>query len=238
MGLLPGIRVLGLLLIGHAGIIALYWGLLNVPESTTLMLALSAIIAIVMVFLTGWLQIAVGLSALPELKPREAYSRGLTRWWAFFVAAVIFSGFWWLTHAILAWHESFSGEIDAWIMSRTGRTETAWVHRAIDIIVFLIRYIVGVSLSLAVLFAGARRGLSGLADRRWLRAGLSRRHMGTIGLAFVLLIALPLQVLYWRPDGLPPSQLQVAFVVAKLSLIFVLLNVGWLLALRTAAASE
>ena len=56
-----------------------------------------------------------------------------------------------------------------------------------------------------------------------------------MGLAIVLLVALPWRAIDWRPAALPPTWLEPAFVGLKLAVIYVLLNLGWGYVLRAGA---
>ena len=48
-----------------------------------------------------------------------------------------------------------------------------------------------------------------------------------------LLVFLPLQAAYWRPEALPPNAIEIAFAAVKLGAIFVAANIGWALVLWT-----
>jgi hypothetical protein len=69
---------------------------------------------------------------------------------------------------------------------------------------------------------------------RWLRASVSRRQLGVVALAIVLLVAVPWRAVAWRPRGLSPNAAEVVFVATKLSLLYVIAHVGWLLMLFVA----
>ena len=76
----------------------------------------------------------------------------------------------------------------------------------------------------------------------WVRAGLSRDQLMLTAAAMTLLIALPWQGITWRPRGLPPTWWQPVFATAKLTVIFVVMNIGWLVVLlagaRNAASAD
>ena len=66
-----------------------------------------------------------------------------------------------------------------------------------------------------------------MARPTWLRQALGPRTVIVATVWFVVLIALPwLYLVPWRPQNLPPTALEFAFIVAKLSAAAVLFAVG------------
>lgn len=226
-----GLAIVAGLSIGHALIALLFWALVNVPESTVWMLGLSALIAVTLIVLAGWIQASAALAWIPGVRPRTILRRALNGIPAFVVALVVCATLWWGLGRVDAWLEARAGEIDAWLIARTGWTQTGWIHRVIDLVMAFFRYVLAISIGLALVAAGAREGWRALAGTSWMRRAVGRAQIGITGIAFVLLIALPLQAVYWRPASLPPTSLELAFIVAKLSVIFLLVNAGWALAL-------
>jgi len=227
--------VLASILVGHIVAVGLAWALLNVPESSVPMLMLSAVLVVLMAMVIGWTEVAAVLAVQPGSDWRRGATLARRRWAAVIPAATVFAALWWLTGWTGDWLTGHAGEIDAWIMFRSGRTNTAWLHRTLATVIFFTRWIVGLSLGLAALSAGAVGGVGALTGSAWLWAGLSRRVMGGVGLAFVLLILLPLRAVYWRPEALGSGAVEPVFVALKLGLILLAVHVGWTVALADAA---
>jgi hypothetical protein len=232
-----GAGILAFLMIAHAVAAGAFWAFLNVPESSIWMLLLSGFLALGIVTLTGWTEGTAAAAWRRDLGIGEAMRRGLQAVPGFFGAVVVFALFWWGTEAIWRWKAAYSGQIDAWLMSRFATPNTAWVHRAVDIALFILRYILGLSVAVGILSAAATAGSREILRGRWIKTAVSRRQIGAIGLAVVLLIALPLRAAYWRPEGLPPTTLEIAFTGGKLAFLYVVVNLGWSLVLRAAARS-
>jgi hypothetical protein len=168
---------------------------------------------------------------------RAASRRALAALPGFAIGVVVFAIFWWAADRAADWSGVKAGEIDAWLMMRLGSPNTAWAHRAILMALVVFRDILGVSVAVALaVFVGAH-GLRELARARWLRAAVSRRQLATIALAGILLIALPWRAVDWRPASLPASGAQIAFAVAKLSIIYLLMTTGWAYILRAGVES-
>lgn len=229
------LAIVACLLAGHTAAAGLFWALVNVPESNVLMLALSAALVVLIVAALGWTEATALLSWRPDLTLAEAARRGLGAAPAVIAAAAVFGVVWWATARADAWLAARAGEIDAWLIATFELTRTAWAHRALDVALFLVRYAAGVSLAVAVLGAVARDGWRALTRLGWLRTGLSRRHLGLVGAAMTLLVFLPLQGAFWRPEALPPNAIEIAFAALKLGAIFLVAHVGWALVLWTGA---
>ncbi len=225
------LAIVACLVAGHTAAAGLFWALVNVPESNLLMLGLSATLVALIVVALGWTEATALLAWRPDVTLGEATRRGLRRAPAVLAAAAVFGIFWWATARADVWLADRGGEIDAWLIATFELTRTTWVHRAFDVALFLVRYVAGVSLAVSVLGAVARAGWHALFRLGWLRAGLSRRHLGLVGAAMTLLVFLPLEAAYWRPETLPPNAIELAFAAAKLGAIFLVVNVGWALVL-------
>jgi hypothetical protein len=226
------------LVAGHAALAGLAWVFVNIPESNTLMVVLSVILGFLILVAASWIETVAVLAWDPSITGRDRWWRGMSPLIAFVPAGLLFYAVWASCDAGGQWLASHRGEIDAWLIARLGLVETEWVHRAAHALLFFVRWIVGTCIAATVLAFGARRGIAGVAHPRWIGAALSPRAVGASGLAFVLLIAIPLRLVYWRPPNLPPTWMEAAFVAAKLALLFVALNAGWALILWAAADAE
>lgn len=232
-----GLIVLVVVLVGHLLVGSLSWALLNVPESSVWMLMLSATLLVLILVVIGLTETTALLTLTPDLGLRGAAARAWTAWPFIVPALVVIGAGWWASTSLDASWTRHAGEIDAWLMFRFGWTDTSWLHRAVDILLVLVRWVIGPSMGLALLASGARGGVRAIARWTWIRAALSRRQLGSLGLAWLVLVVLPLKAIYWRPDTWPPIALEPFFVAAKLGLILLATHVGWTVALHETARS-
>jgi hypothetical protein len=226
------VRVWIWLAAGHAVAAALYWALINVPETNAMMLALSALLVIAIVFVAA----IVNLAALASLASREgpwhhAWS-SLPRVPWFLAALLVFWAFSGVAGRLDAWHASARGELDAWLIARFDLTNGAWLHAAIGWAAWGVRWGFGVSLAAAL----AATPLAVTRSwRGWPVRGLDWRVLGLTVLGLWSLAWLPWQAAGWRPASLPPTWAEVAFAAGKLAAIYALATAGWLLVLGLAA---
>ena len=214
---------------------ALFWLLLRVPESNVLMIAASAAVALAIVVLAGCIETVALLALRGAPLGRRLLRRGFRGVLPFVAALLVFAAAWWLTARFDAWWGSVRGEVDAWLIARSNWTSTGWLHATVGWISALARWVIGVSLALA-LFAGLVRdapveGPERPLWRRWLGAAFSPLALAGLAALLVLFAWLPWQAVYWRPSWVAPSWPEVAFVAAKLGVLYLLANVGWTLAL-------
>lgn len=219
------------LLVGHVAWLALFWGLLHVPESSVWMLTVSAALALGLVVLAATL--TGGASAAWDtthgVAPGLRRGVGLTP--AVLAAAVVFGALWWVTGLVLEWHSGIAGQIDAWVIARTGRTDTRPVHFVIFWLTTFVRWSVGLTLASSLLAALATSGPRAATEGGWLRSVLAPSRWLALTFWFVLLVAIPWQLLDWRPARLSQG-LEPWFVAAKFAAIAVSMAAGWALVLR------
>jgi len=219
------------LLVGSATWFAIFWGLLHVPESSVWMLALSAVLALALVVVAG--AVLAGASAAWDLArpPAHGLRAGVRTVPAALAAALLFGAIWWLTGLVFEWHTGIAGQIDAWVIARTGRPNARWIHFTIFWVTVWIRWSIGLALASSLLGALTTPGTSALRDGAWLRSGLSAARWLTITFWFVLLVAIPWHLVDWRPVKLSLG-VEPWFVGAKLAAIAVAMAAGWALVLR------
>jgi len=219
------------LLIGQVLWLAIFWGLLHVPESSVWMLALSAALALLLVVVAA--TVAAGASAAWNLarSPAATLLSGIRLAPAALMAALLFAAIWWLTGAITGWHAGVAGQIDAWVIARTGRPNARWIHFAIFWLDMFVRWSLGLTLASSLLGALTTAGASSIRNGAWLRSGLVPARWLTVTFWFVLLVAIPWQLVDWRPARLSLG-LEPWFVGAKLAAIAVAMAVGWALVFR------
>jgi hypothetical protein len=220
---------------GHALVIALFWGLVNVPDSNALMLGVSIATLTLLIVAIAVVNGTAAAWLLPGRTWRQAFQAGVGSVAAVVAAALLLFAFWWTGDVFHRWFTGHRGEVDAWIIATFDDTKTTWIDRVVSVLLFLWTGVVGVSLAVAVLYAKLERGMGAVARGEWLRAGLSRDQLMLTAVAMTLLVALPWQAAFWRPRGLPLTWWQPAFATLKLSLMFVAMNTGWLFVLLAGA---
>lgn len=220
------------LLAGHALWLVLFWCLLQVPESSAIMLALSALLVVALVVVVAAIHGGAMAAWDPARPVRRALTSGVRHVGGVLLASALFGLVYWGTAALLEWHARIAGQIDAVYLARTGRSDTAWLHAIVIWATTAVRWTVGLTLSVSLLGAivsdGMRAALGGAA---WLRAACRPSRWIAVTAWFALLVALPWQWTDWRPATLSLA-LEPWFVAAKLLLIAVSMAVGWALVLR------
>lgn len=223
------------LLVGHAVLGGLYWALLQVPESNVFMLTASALLVLAMILWTGVVEQAGILASDPKEGLRTAVRSAISRSWLVVLPLLIFGFVWWLTWFAEGWFAAHNTEIDAWLILKTGRTETGGLHSTIAWAIWFVRYPLGVSLALSLLASTARLGTPGVVALAWLRRAFSWRQLPLVAVMLLAGIWLPWQWVDWRPKNLPPTWVQPAFAGAKLFALYVVATVAWAVILRTVA---
>lgn len=219
------------LLAGHATWLALFWGLLHVPESSVLMLALSAAVALGLALLAATLTGGASAAWDTTRGVTTGLRRGVVLAPAAVAAAIVFGAIWWVTGLVLTWHSGMAGQIDAWVIAHTGRTGTRPVHFVIFWLTTFVRWSLGLTLASSLLASRATSGARAAGEVGWLRSALAPSRWLALTFWFVLLIAIPWQLLDWRPARLSLG-LEPWFVAAKFAAIAVSLTAGWALVLR------
>jgi hypothetical protein len=212
------------LLAGHAM-------LLQVPESSTLMLAASSLLAVLTVFTAAAVQSGAMGAWTMDAPVARGLRAGARRASAALVAAVVFGALWWLTGHALEWHARLSGQMDAAMMARTGSPNTAWLHAGLRWLILFVRWSLGLSLAVSALGALVAEGRAALRRFDWLRQAAAPRRLLVITAWFVVLDLLPWLQVGWRPAHLSLA-VEPWFVGAKLSVIAVVMATGWALILR------
>lgn len=212
---------------GHALVFGLFWLLLQVPESNVLMLLASALLVLAMAAAVAVTE-GVGLAWWqPESGWRGAIRHALPALAAALPALVVFALVWVATaRGATAW-TARQGEIDAWLMLHLGWTRTAALHGAIAWLVAFVRYAVGLSLSLTILWVAQRDGLKALARPAWLRRAVSPLRLVLVALCLYAGLWLPWLAASWRARWVAPNWQEPLFVAVKLGVLFLVANVAW-----------
>ena len=224
--------VFGWLVAGHLVLGGLYWALLQVPEANVLMLATSLLIVLGMLWWLGVVE-GAGLTAWDEGLGRTGIGRAARRAWLVIVPLVVFGLVWMLTANFYSWLARYGSQIDAWIILKTGWTKTAALFAAIRVLIGIVRWVIGLSLALALFSAALRDGLRGLMSVAWLRRAFGWRQVIVVLAALAVGFWLPWKYVNWRPEGLTlGTWMEPAFASAKLAVMFLWANVAWTVVLR------
>lgn len=223
------------LAVGHALAAACYWWLLQTPESTVFMLLVSAsaiIIGVALMALSAgvalhWQREGAGLTA--------TLRRSIRVLPAFVIALCLLGILIFLTRRGELWWSAHRGEIDAWFIATFGLADVDWLHRAFLMLTRFVRWIVGLSLVAGLLAAGASEGVRALLHFQWLRQACGLRRLLLVLAVLAGLVWLPWRAIEWRPPGLPPNWVELAFTGTKLALFYVLLCLAWAILLFRAA---
>jgi len=222
------------LVAGHLLVGGLYWLLIQVPESNAWMLVASLVIALAALVMTGVIEVTAILAWTASEPMGVALKTALLRAWLGVLPLAVFGCVWWLTGAADDWLARHAGQIDAWIIAKTGWTKTAALHTSLVWVSAFVRYGIGTSLAVALLAALARQGPRG-ATSSWLRRGLAWKPLVIITAVLFVGVWLPWQAVSWRPASLPPTWVQPAFATVKLGVLYLVGNLAWAVVLRTAA---
>ncbi len=219
------------LLAGDVLLVGLFWSLLQVPESSTATLALSALLVLAMAIAVLWVQGGALAAWRPERTIGGAFRRGLRQSGAVICGALLFGLIWWLTAIALVWHANEAGRIDAWIIARSGHSETTALHQGIVGLIWFLRWGLGLTLAVSLAAAVTADGMGALVRTRWIARAFRPKHWIVVSALIALTFLLPWLYIYWRPVRLSLG-VEPWFVGAKLALFAVLRDVGWALILR------
>jgi hypothetical protein len=218
------------LLCGEAIAGALFWTLLGVPESSAWTLALSLLLTLLI--LTSLLWTAGGVFALwrqPPAPVAAALRRAPRHAVAVLAGSVLFFTAWWATAQAMAWHQAYAGQIDAWIIANSGRSETKVLHHSIDWAIWTVRWGIGLTLALSLIAEIIANGWVAFGRARWVGRACHPKLWLTMAALVLLTQFLPWQHVAWRPHRLNLSA-EPWFVGAKLTTIALVSAAGAVLA--------
>jgi hypothetical protein len=225
--------LVGLWLGGGAAVLAaLYWAFLITPESNVLMLAVSALLAILLVATAA---VVVNVAVLLALggSLNESVRSGARRIGWFLVAAVPVALLVWAIMLGDAWVARRSGEISAWFIAQLGWADITPLFTAQSYVSIWLRWVLLPVAALAALASFLQRDAA--VRRRWLRATWHWRTLLVATLAFVLLVALPWRAAFWQPQGLPPTWIEPTVAGIRLAFVATLTALGFAIIVVTTA---
>ena len=214
------------ILVAGAITAGVYWTFLITPESTVWMLIASALLAVAALLMAGLT--ATGAIALVSSGPSIAtLRRALRAIGSAIPAAVIVLIMWWMTTRVEAWLTLRNGQINAWFIAQFGWADVSWLFTAIRYVALWFRWVVAALLALSLVAGVVAIGWPAIGQFAWLRRALRPRALLVSTIGLVVLIALPWTYLVpWRPKQLPATSVELAFIVAKLSLSAILFAIG------------
>jgi hypothetical protein len=212
-----------------------YWSFLITPESTLGALAASALLmttAALLAALTlsgaivGWRH---GLST-SHLRPAIA---GVP---AAIPAAFVIFAIWWLVGSATDRVTIYSGQINAWFIASFGWDDVSWLFTGITWLAGWLKWVVAPILAVSLMATLLAEGWHKPTDIRWVTRALAPLPLAIATVAFGALVLAPWVYLTpWRPEGLPATSLELAFIIAKLAVTAVLMATGLALIIRQAA---
>ena len=203
-----------------------YWGFLITPESTVWALMLSAVLALIALALVG-LTAGGAIAMWWYGASMTGVTRALRSIPGVIPAAAIVWLIWWLAHRAEIWITMRSGQINAWFIARFGWADVSWLFTALGYAADWCRWVLAALLALSLMAGFVAIGWRALTQPAWLRRALRPRAIAVATLWFVALIALPwVYLVPWRPRNLPPTSVEFAFIVTKLTVSAILFGIG------------
>ena len=212
-----------------------YWSFLITPEST-----IGALAASVLLIVTAALLAAMTLSGAIvgwrhglSTSHLRAASAGVP---ASLPAAIVAAVIWWLVGSATDRITIYSGPINAWFIASFGWDDVSWLFTGITWLAAWLTWVVAPMLALSLMSGILADGWRTLAGVRWMTRALAPLPLGLATVACGVLVAAPWVYLTpWRPEGLPATSLELAFIMAKLSVTALLMATGVALIIRQAS---
>lgn len=211
-----------LLAVGYAIAGGLYWLLLNVPESSAPMLALSLLLLVAMVAVAG-VTTGAAVALAQGATARQALADSLRALPLFGLGLLIFAIIWTAAGFATNWWSGHHGEIDALALRylRTDRTQP--LHTTVEWILWLAQWGLGLSLLGGLTAAGALGSGPSTARRpaalTGLRTGVAVLPLLSVIVGVVIVAEGLWRWAYWRPDSLSTTS-EMLFVTLKLAALY------------------
>lgn len=211
---------------------ALFWTLLGVPESSGWTLAFSLLLALLIFVSLLWTVGGVfGLWRRPEAPALPALRGALRHAVAVIAGAALFLVAWWATARAMAWHHAYAGQIDAWIIAKSGRSETKLLHDAIEWAIWILRWGIGLTLALSLVADVVGNGWQAFGKARWVGRAFHPKLWLSVAVLVGLTQLVPWHYVNWRPARMSMG-VEPWFVGAKLTAMALLSALGAVLAAK------
>lgn len=205
------------LAVGSSVAAALFWTLINVPESNVFTLSLSALLVPLFLVTIG-ITTAMAAALAQGVAFRAAGRRAVAALPGFVAGLAIFALLWWLTGSVDEWWRDHRGEMDAWLLRQFGATRTAFLHVTVFWMTWLVRWALGLSVILGLVTAGTLSGWR--ASGRGLRLAVRLLPFAATAVGVVVVNESVWRLASWRPTFLPPNWVEPAFAVTKIVVLY------------------
>lgn len=214
------------LLVGGALTAATYWAFLNTPESTVFALILSAVLALLALLLLS-MTINAAIAAWSIGFSVAGWRRMLPHVTSIVPAALVVLLFWWIAGRIDTWVTLRTGGINAWFIARFGWDDVSWLFAGVRYFTTWLRWVIAGVLAVSLMAGMTQAGWRALMPPTWVIRGLRPRTLALATAWFIVLVVLPwIYLVPWRPEWVPATGAEMAFIVSKLSIAAVLIAVG------------
>lgn len=225
------------LLAGTAISAGIYWEFLVTPESTIYALIASSLLAIVALILIG-VTITGAIAIWSNGLSRSTLTRALRTVPSILPGLAIVWLFWWITLRAETWFVMRTGPINAWFIAQFGWSDVSWLFRGVHYVAMWFRWIFAPMLALSLMSGFVLAGSRSMTQAAWVRRALRPRSLIFASLLFIVMIALPWKyIVPWRPDSLPPTSVELAFIAIKLSLTSIMAALAIALMIREASGA-
>lgn len=212
-----------------------YWTFLITPESTVGSLAVSALLLAIAFFLLA-VTVSGAIQAWARGMSVSILRSAITGVAAIVPAVLVFAAVWWLTGSATDRVTIYSGQINAWFIARFGWSDVSGLFRAIDWAAIWLKGVAAPMLALSLMGAITLAGWKSLARAAWLKHAVSPLRLALATLWFGLFVAAPwIYLAPWRPQGLPATSVELMFIIAKLSMVALVMATGAALMIKEAS---
>ena len=228
------LAVAACLAVGGIVAAALYWALLNTPESNALTLSMSAAVVLLIVLASAMAVNAAVLLALGGSVRASlvAAAGGVHRFILAAVPAVLLA---WAVRRGDVWVEQHSGEISASVIAALGWSDVRPLFRAETYLSTWLRWVILPAVALGALTQMLQHGERAVLSARWVRATFNWRTLAIATASFIALMVLPWRLAYWRPSGLPPTWVEPAAAGLRLLVAGTAVTLGAAIIVTTVA---
>ena len=214
-----------------------YWSFLITPESTIWSLAVSALLLLTALFLAAITVSGAIVGWREGISTRHVWTAvvGVP---AMIPAALIVALLWWLTGSVTDRVTIYSGPINAWFIATLGWDDVSWLFTGVTWLARWVKWVVAPMLAISLMAGITNTGWRALAGASWITHALTPLRLGVATLIVAVLVAAPwIYLTPWRPEGLPATAVELMFIIAKLSVLALLMATGVALLIRQSIPS-